>query len=190
LIEAAEGTDMFIPILIGFCKGMRRGEVLPLRWPDVDLGRAGLTVQQSLTQTRSGGLVFKNPKNKSSRRTISIPRVLVHALVEHRQKREAIKNLFGLDYPNFNLVVPLPDGNPWPPDRFTDAYVAFAKRDVGAEVRFHDLRHTHASELLRRGTPVKTVARRLGHANTKMTIDTHAHLMSDDERAAQVTQRI
>jgi integrase len=170
---------------------MRRGEVLALRWSDVDLDRSKLTVQQSVTQTRSGGLIFKAPKNRSSRRTISIPRVLVDALVEHRQKQEAIKNLFGPDYPNLNLVVPLPDGHPWAPDRFTDAYVAFTKHNGGNGVRFHDLRHTHASELLRRGTPVKTVARRLGHANTKMTIDTYAHLMSgDDEHAAQVTQRI
>ena len=74
LIEAAEGTDMFIPIPIGFCTGMRRGEVLALRWSDVDLDRSKLTVQQSVTQTRSGGLIFKAPKNRSSRRTISIPR--------------------------------------------------------------------------------------------------------------------
>lgn len=189
LMEAAEGTNMFIPILIGFCTGMRRGEILALRWSDVDLGGARLTVQQSLTQTRSGGLVFKSPKNRSSRRTISIPQVLVGALIEHRRKQEANKDLFGPDYPNFNLVVPLPDGNPWAPDRFTGAYVCFAKRNAAKGVRFHDLRHTHASELLRRGMPVKTVARRLGHANTKMTIDTYAHLMSgDDEKAAELTQ--
>jgi Phage integrase family len=80
---------------------------------------------------------------------------------------------------------------PWPPDRFTDAYVAFAKCNDAKGIRFHDLRHTHASELLRRGTPVKTVGTRLGHAQTTMTIDTYGHLMDgDDEKAAQTTQDI
>lgn len=191
LIEAAEETDMFLPILMGLCTGMRRGEIAALRWSDVDLDRAKLTVQQSLSHTRSRGLIFKAPKNKKSRRTISIPPVLVEALVEHREKQEAIKDLFGPHYANLNLVLSLPDGNPWPPDRFTDAYVAFAKRNEAKGIRFHDLRHTHASELLRRGTPVKTVGTRLGHAQTTMTIDTYGHLMDgDDEKAAQTTQDI
>lgn len=178
---------MFIPILMGFCMGMRRGEIVALRWPDLDLNRGKLTVQQLLCQTRSGGLMFKAPKNKKSRRTISIPPVLV----EHRQKQERTKDILRPDYPNLNLVVCLPDGNPWPPDRFTDAYAYFARRHGAKGIRFHDLRHTHASELLRRGTPVKTVGERLGHAETKMTIDTYGHLMDgDDEKAAQTTQEI
>jgi integrase len=152
---------MYIPILTGLCTGLRRGELLAIRWTDLDLDNARLTINQSLSQTREGGWFFKSPKNKSSRRTITLPAALL-----------------------------LPDGTPWPPDRFTDAYVAFARR-VGAQgIRFHDLRHTHASELLSAGTPVKTVSKRLGHANATVTMNIYAHLMSgDDERAAKLVQK-
>ncbi len=83
------------------------------------------------------------------------------------------------------------DGTPWPPDRFTDDYIAFTRRVTAREIRFHDLRHTHASELLRRGIPLKTVSQRLGHANPTVTLDIYAHVMSgDDEKAAKTTEDI
>jgi integrase len=190
LIQSAENTDMYIPILTGLCTGLRRGELLAIRWTDLDLDNARLTINQSLSQTREGGWFFKSPKNKSSRRTITLPAALVDALREHRERQQRIKDLFGPGYPKYDLVIPLPDGTPWPPDRFTDAYVAFARR-VGAEgIRFHDLRHTHASELLSAGTPVKTVSKRLGHANATVTMNIYAHLLSgDDERAAKHVQK-
>ena len=191
LIEAAENTDMCLPLLIGFCTGLRRGEALGLRWSDLDLENARLTVNQSLTETREGGLLFKSPKNKSSRRTIALPPMLVDALKEHRAKQQKTRELFGADYPSYDLVLPLPDGTPWPPDRFTDAYTAFARRNGAKGIRFHDLRHTHASELLRRGTPLKTVSKRLGHSTSKITLDTYGHLMDgDDERAAKTVQKV
>jgi integrase len=90
-----------------------------------------------------------------------------------------------------DLVIPLADGTPWPPDRFTDEYIAFTRRVTAREIRFHDLRHTHASELLRRGIPLKTVSQRLGHANPTVTLDIYAHVMSgDDEKAAKTTDDI
>jgi integrase len=191
LIESAKNTEMYIPILMGLCTGMRRGELLAVRWSDLDFENARLTVNQSLAQTREGGLFFKSPKNKSSRRTIALPDVLMSALIDHRADEHKIKSLFGADYPNFDLVLALPNGMPWAPDRFTDAYCAFARRVGAQEFRFHDLRHTHASELLRRGIPVKTVSKRLGHANATVTMNIYAHLMSgDDERAAKLVQKV
>ena len=97
--------------------------------------------------------------------------------------------MFGTDYPNHDLVCPLPDGTPWPPDRFTDEYIAFTRRVIAREIRFHDLRHTQASELLRGASPIKTVSQRLGHANPTVTLDIYAHMMSgDDENAAKTTE--
>jgi integrase len=188
LIEAAENTDLYLPILFGLCTGMRRGEILGLRWSDLDLDNSRLTVNQSLEQTRAG-IHFKSTKNKKSRRTIALPPTLISAIKEHRISQDKNKELFGSDYPNLDLVCPLPDGNPWPPDRFTDDYIAFTRRVVARDIRFHDLRHTHASELLRRGTPIKTVSQRLGHANPTVTLNVYAHMMSgDDENAAQLVE--
>ncbi len=91
----------------------------------------------------------------------------------------------GPDYRDFDLVMVTPDGTPWAPDRFTDAYTSFARSRKATGIRFHDLRHTHASELLRRGTPLKTVSARLGHSNATVTLNTYAHV-GDDEEAADL----
>jgi integrase len=190
LIEAAENTDLYLPILIALYTGMRRGEILGLRWSDLDLDNARLTVKQSLGQTRAG-IHFKKPKNKKSNRTIALSETLIDAFKKHRERQDKTKALFGPDYPKHDLVLPLNDGTPWPPDRFTDDYIAFTRRVTAREIRFHDLRHTHASELLRRGIPLKTVSQRLGHANPTVTLDIYAHVMSgDDEKAAKTTEDI
>lgn len=97
------------------------GRWLTRHWTDLDMDNARLTINQSLSQTREGGWFFKSPKNKSSRRTTTLPAALVAALEEHRDRQQRIRDLFGPDYPNFNLVLPLPDGTPWPLDRSTDA---------------------------------------------------------------------
>ncbi len=187
LIISSEETDMYLPILMGLCTGMRRGEILGTRWSDLDLVNSSLTVNQSVCQTRSRGVFFKAPKKKKSQRTISLPEILVIALREHRSKQAKERELFGPDYQDFDLVLPMPDGNPWAPDRFTDAYLAFARSHGADGIRFHDLRHTHASELLRRKTPLKTVSQRLGHSNATVTLNTYAHVMSgDDEDAAKL----
>lgn len=87
--------------------------------------------------------------------------------------------------------MPLANGTPWPPDELTDAYIAFSRRINTRDTRFHDLRHTHASELLRRGVPLRTVSQRLGHANPTVTLNTYAHVMSgDDERAADTVDEM
>lgn len=91
LIESAENTEMYIPILTGLCPGLRRGELLAIRWTDLDLDNARLTINQSLSQTREGGWFFKSPKNKSSRRTITLPAALVDALREHREHQHGSK---------------------------------------------------------------------------------------------------
>lgn len=185
LIHAAESTEMHLPILMALCTGMRRGEILGLRWRDLDLDSCRLTVHQALEQTRASGVHFKTPKTARSRRTITIPKILVDVLAQHRKQTDERRRLFGADYLDADLVIALPDGSPWPPDRFTDAYVAFTRKIGARGIRFHDLRHTHASQLLREGIPVKTVAQRLGHANPSVTLNVYAHVMTgDDERAA------
>jgi integrase len=187
LILSAEGTEMFLPILTALCTGMRRGEILAIRWSDLDLEHSRLTVNQSVSQTRKQGVFFKSPKKKKSRRTITLPAILMDALREQRIQQQRHKELFGPDYRDLDLVFAMPDGSVWAPDRFTDAYMAFARSRKAVGIRFHDLRHTHASELLRRGTPLKTVAARLGHANATVTLNTYAHVMSgDDEQAADL----
>jgi integrase len=191
LLECAENTQLYLPILLGLCTGMRRGEILGLRWSDLDLDNAALTVNQSLEQTHEGGLNFKATKTKTSRRTITLPDCLVSAIKAHRVHQQKIRDMFGAQYPTFDLVIPLSDGRPWAPDRFTDAYRAFTRRIGAKNIRFHDLRHTHASELLRRRVPLRTVSQRLGHANPTVTLNVYSHVMrGDDEQAADLVNKL
>jgi integrase len=124
LIHAAAGTELYVPIMYALSTGLRRGEVLGQRWQDVDFGTGRLFVAQSLEQTKMGGLKFKIPKGKK-RRALTISPLLVEALKEHRDEQSRNRKLFAAEYrSDLDLVVALPDGSPWPPDRFTDAYVA------------------------------------------------------------------
>jgi integrase len=135
-------------------------------------------------------LKFKIPKGKK-RRALTMSPLLAEALKAHREEQERRRKLFGADYrSDLDLIVALPDGSPWPPDRFTDTYVAFSKKVGLKGVRFHDLRHSNASQLLRQGVPVKVVSARLGHSNATVTLNTYAHVLAgDDERAAEIMER-
>jgi hypothetical protein len=187
LIEAVTGTRFYIPVIYDPCTGLRRGEILAQRWQDVDFEGETLVVAQSLEQTRKGGLKFEIPKNKKRRR-IAMPPLLIEALKRHGEEQEKNRRLFGSDYKaDLDLIVALPDGSPWKPDSFTAACARFATKIGLKGVRFHGLRHSHASHLLRQRVPLKTVHQRLGHANASTTLNTYAHMLpGDDSRGSGV----
>jgi integrase len=186
LITAATGSPFYMPVVYALCTGLRRGEILAQRWQDLDFEMGRLFVAQSLEQTREGGLKFKIPKGKKRRRITMLP-LLIESLKAHRELQAKNRKMFGSDYnAALDLVIALPDGSPWAPDSFTAAYADFSVKIGMKGIRFHDLRHSHASQLLRQGVPVKTVQERLGHANASITLNTYAHAMvGDDERATE-----
>lgn len=180
LIQAA----FYMPILYALCTALRRGEILAQRWRDVDLAAGQLTVAQSLEQTRTGGLKFKAPKGKK-RRLFRMPPFLKEALDRHKNEQAGYRALFGRDYrTDLDLVIALPDGSPWKPDSFSAAYADFAIKIGLTGIRFHDLRHSHASQLLRQRVPLKTVQERLGHVNATVTLNTYAHVLAGDDQLA------
>jgi excisionase family DNA binding protein len=184
LIEAVTGTRFYIPVVYDLCTGLRRGEILAQRWQDIDFEGETLVVAQSLEQTRKGGLKFKIPKSKKRRR-IAIPPLLIEALKQHREEQDKNRKLFGPDYKtDLDLIVALPDGSPWKSDSFTASYARFAAKIGLKGVRFHGLRHSHASHLLRQRVPVKTVQERLGHANASFTLNIYAHMLPGDDQEA------
>ena len=183
LFEAAQGTRFYVPILFDATTGVRRGELLAVKWLDLNLDSATLSLRRSLEQTRAG-LRFKETKNKKGR-VISLPAILVKALREHLAEQNEFKKLFGADYQDQGLVFARPDGSIWKPESFTEEYFRFARK-IGVKVRFHDLRHSHASQLLRAGVPVKVVSERLGHSTVGITLDTYSHILPGmQEEAAQ-----
>ena len=176
LIDAAIGTRLYEPIMIALTTGMRRGEVLALRWSDCDLVRGSVTVLRSLEETKEGGLRFKDVKRKRSRRPISLPGILIEALSAHRQEQARHRELYGAEYNDGGLVCCKEDGSVWKPSAFTSAYRELLRRRKIANIPFHNLRHSHASQLLRAGVNPKVISERLGHSKVAFTMDVYAHL--------------
>jgi integrase len=161
LLNATRATRMFPIIFLALATGLRRGEVLGLRWCDVDLDRRTLTVVQSLEQTKSG-LRFKTPKTKRSRRKISLSPSLMDELKAYRVKQAAERLALGMGRDPSSLVSARIDGDPVQPDSVTKMFARIAERAKIRPIRFHGLRHTHATDLLGAGVHPKIASERLG----------------------------
>jgi len=164
--------------------GMRRGEALGLRWADVDFEGSRLSVRRSVSviKQQDAGKVIVVGKPKSGKaRTIDLDPQTLAALKAHKAARGTLALAFARDdaYVLGNL-----DGSVRHPERFSRRFVSAvvsARKALGEDkisrIRLHDLRHTHATLLLRDGVPIKVVSERLGHANAMITLGVYAHVM-------------
>ena len=182
LLMGLRGRPVYLATVIAVGTGMRRGEILGLQWQDIDLAKGVLRVTRTLGQTREG-LRFGTPKTQRGRRQIHLPGFVVAALRDHWEARRATARPRKDD-----LVVTLKCGRPWPPDSFSAEFVRQLEKAGLPRIRFHDLRHSHASLLLRLGVHPKVVSERLGHATVSFTLDTYSHLLPSmqAEAAAKV----
>ncbi|HTE21085.1 MAG TPA: site-specific integrase [Armatimonadota bacterium] len=185
LLEAAHGTRLHLPIMIAVATGMRRGEVLGLRWQDVDLRNGSLSVRQSLQRTKTG-LLFKAPKTQKSRRAVALPRLIAEELRRHEAAQREQRQLLEDGYQEHDLVVAQPGGTPFPPNAFSHAFTDLVAKSGLPRVSFHGLRHSHATHLLLEGVHVKIVSERLGHFNVHITLDTYSHVVPGMQEAAAV----
>ena len=176
LLNKLRSSSLYLPVLLAAATGMRRGELLALRWRDVDLSTSRATISQALEQTKEG-VRFKTPKTDRSRRTIALPKFAVDALETHRKEQAEQRLKLGPAYESQDLVIARADGSPWPPDTFSTAFASFIRRSGLSRIRFHDLRHTHATQLLKQGVHPKVVSERLGHSKIGITLDTYSHVL-------------
>ena len=167
--------------------GCRRGELLALRWQDIDLDKGEVRVERSLEQTRAG-LRFKAPKNKFSRRALSLGPSTISIMRAHYREQLEIKMAVGH---RSDLVFATVDGNPRSPDHVTTDWRRVLAAKGLPSVNFHALRHTHASALIAGGLDIVSVSRRLGHGSPNITLSTYAHLFTKtDTKAADAIERI
>jgi integrase len=181
-LAAFDSTDIGAAIALAIGSGCRRGELLALRWRDVDLERGTLCVERSLESVaiRTAKRVrhelrFKEPKSKRSRRTIPIPPFALERVRRYRVE-QAKRLLTGGTRPNGDTLVFDRDGQPWNPGPFGLHYTALRDEAKLPKVRLHDLRHSYASLLLQSGADLKTVSTALGHSSVSITADTYAHV--------------
>ena len=183
LLRALGDSDIGAAITVSLGGGLRRGELLALRWGDIDLDAGALTVQNALE--RNGGITrLKPPKTEGSRRTIILPTFVVDRLRRHRaeQAQRFPANVAILQTPE--TLVFEHNGRPWVPNTFTTAFMR-ALRDAGVKrVRLHDLRHSYASLLLESGVDLKTVSMALGHSSVATTANIYAHVTHSLKRDA------
>ena len=185
MIESATGPWCLAMFLeLSAATGARRGEVLALRWSDIDGGDA--VISRSLTQTKRG-LEFKGTKTERPRR-INIPESVLVPLEAHRKRQDEFRRQFGPDYrADLNLIFANPDGTPLKPDSVS-ATVSLLCRRLGLPkgVSLHTLRHSHGSLLLADGVDLATVSERLGHSSVRVTADIYTHaLRGRDQDAAR-----
>lgn len=154
--------------------GMRRGEVLGLRWGDVDGSR--ISVSRSLVSVRNE-LSFSEPKTSRGRRAIALDKDTLAELREHRKRQLAERMGLGLGKPSRDgLIFTDPLGEPVKPDSFSQRFLRLVGELELPQIRLHDLRHTAASLMLAAGVHPKVVSERLGHASVAFTLDTYSHV--------------
>ena len=157
LLRSLKGKRLYMPVLLAASTGMRRGEILGLRWSDIDQDRQVLSVTHSLEETKAG-LRLKKPKTAKSRREIALPASTVDALRQHRVKQAEERLALGLGKDNNGMVFMSPVGEPIRPRNFTKEFSRqVAEADID-KVTLHGLRHTHITLLLKSGVPVKVVS--------------------------------
>jgi integrase len=177
LLEAAYGNRQEALYVLAVHCGLRQGELLGLRWEDVDLEAGTLQVRRTLTTTK-GGSMFTAPKTAKSRRNIKLTAGAVDALRRHHDRQfEESTRLSGL-WRDYRLVFATTTGTPLNPSNLTNrSFKPLLKRVGLPDIRFHDLRHTCATLLLSKGVHPKLVQELLGHATIAITLDTYSHVL-------------
>lgn len=175
LLAAVKDTPLYLPVLLAVATGCRRGEICGLKWANIDLDRGRLIVSRSL-EVAAGAVKLKEPKSGRSR-PVPLPAFAVEALRRHKGEQAAHRLLLGPAYEHQDFVVAWPDGKPYHPDYITKAFAKLARSRNLPTTRFHALRHTHASALLRADVHPKVVSERLGHSTIAITMDTYSHLI-------------
>jgi integrase len=181
LLRRVANTRYFVFCIFTADSGCRRGEVLALRWRNVNLDTGVVIIKESLAQTKEG--LFVKPPKSGKQRKIEISRGTIRLLHEHRTRIEHEKQLYGDDYEDNDLVFCTPEGKYYEPDKVGNRISEFAKQ-AGVKCSMHGLRHFHASVHLSNGTPITAVSERLGHANANITLGVYAHMMKSDQSAA------
>lgn len=181
----AKATPYYSLFYVALFTGLRRSELLALRWDDIDLDMAQVSVSRALHHLRTGETLFRTTKTAKSRRLVDLPPSAAIVLRQHREQQEAVRESMGTGAMlGSDLVFTSLEGAPMLPDTFTHAWIKTARRAGFPNIRLHDARHTHATLLLKQGVHPKIVQERLGHATISTTLDTYSHVLPGLQQAA------
>jgi integrase len=178
LLETAQGSSMEALLLLAVTAGMRRGELLALRWNDVDFAKKVIYVRRTVGRVAGHGYVETEPKTRSSRRKIVLPNEVFEVLMAHRERQGQMRIKAGVKWQEQGLVFCNRYGEFMVDWWYTSSVFHKLLAKAGLpELRFHDLRHSMATILLAAGVHPKVVQERLGHSTIAMTMDTYSHVL-------------
>lgn len=190
LIEVAKrkGPVPHIVVLLALSTGMRLGEIFGLQWDCVGIQQGTISVRRALITGRKleEGKWLQEPKTAKSMRQIPLPEEIVSELRKYKTWQDQHISKLGDKFENHNFVVANQFGRPVDTSNFTTRQFKemLVEADLNRSVKFHDLRHTHATLLLLEGIHPKIVQERLGHSSIKMTLDTYSHLLPGMQEGA------
>jgi integrase len=182
-LAAARDTKYFPAYYLELATGLRRGELLALRWKDVDLKAGSVTVNRGLVRTRQG-LIFQEPKTPLANRTINIPPDVINELKFHRRRQMTEMENAGEAWENNGLVFCNELGQPLCPRGFTRNFERVLKRAGIGNVSFHGMRHTYAVMSLQEGVDIKTIQENMGHHKAAFTLDVYSNATAKMKKEA------
>jgi integrase len=172
--------------LVAVTAGLREGEILGLKWSDLDLTTGRLMIQRQLQRLQGAGLVFSEPKSRAGKRVVVLGSETLARLQSHRLLQRREKLLAGSNWHENDLIFPSSIGTPSEPRNIYRRFKMALKNAGLPDLRFHDLRHTAATLMLQQGIHPKIVQERLGHASIMLTLNTYSHVLpSIQAEAAQ-----
>lgn len=185
-LETARSTRLYALFYTALATGMRLGELLGLTWGDVDLDAGAIQVRRSLATCvdRAGEPHWQEPKTAAGRRRVPIGAEALEVLRQHRRGQLEERLRAGPGWCDYGLVFCNRRGGPLFKSNVDRALAACCRKAGVPRIRFHDLRHTHATLLLRQGVHPKVVSERLGHASVRITLDTYSHVLPDTQEEA------
>jgi len=182
IVAALQGSAVELPGMMAIATGMRRGEILALRWTDLDAELTQAQVRRTL-HTTGRGLQFSEPKTRRSRRAVALPAIL-RPYLERERSEQGLRRSTARTWQDLDLVIDRGDGGPLNPDTLSSRWRAFLAHSGLPHVRFHDLRHGHATLMLLKGVHPKVVSERLGHASVGITLDIYSHVLPSMQQDA------
>lgn len=184
VLAQSERTPYFVLFSLALLTGMRQSELLALRWQDIDLAEAELSVCRAMHRMKTGEFIFRGIKTSRSNRSLALSTGTCAILRRHLDSEIDLCRQLSVPFPNDRLVFCQGDGTPLKPGTVRQSWKRFTRRLGIENINFHALRHTHATLLLREGISPKVISERLGHTNITITLNIYAHVTPGMQRQA------
>ena len=178
LLELARPTDFYIPLLLLITAGLRRGELLALKWSDVDFKKGIISIRRSMVRGEDG-FIIKAPKSEAGIRDIHLGAEVMEELKRYKAYQFTEMTVDSMYVENIDFVIRQDNGALFTPDAMTRKWKRFITAHELPDIRLHDLRHSNATALIKAGVSPKVVQQRLGHADVSITLNTYTHVVPD-----------